>query len=256
MPLSSPMTNILISILKHTYIFILIQPSAMHVNFMVLGETFEALVRHAGEINGADELEVESAVDDLKRMGKEEFPSMFQDSFNRMRAKKLGLQEWSNGKELDMGEGEGEGNGALPRGGDDELWAELDMLMYRSGADMTIFFRELSHVHPDQTAAAAFGILGSAFYDSDLGISQAAMKAGGNPSEEEWQEWLKTYQKRLQQQKEYFKSEERTRVMRMNNPKFVLRNWMGVLAYEAAQEGDYSVIEELQVCLSLSLSLF
>lgn len=29
------------------------------------------------------------------------------------------------------------------------------------------------------------------------------------------------------------------------NPKYVLRNWMGLLAYERAAEGDYSVVEEL-----------
>jgi len=33
------------------------------------------------------------------------------------------------------------------------------------------------------------------------------------------------------------------------NPKFVLRNWMAVMAYEKAQKGDFSVIQELETLL-------
>ena len=38
---------------------------------------------------------------------------------------------------------------------------------------------------------------------------------------------------------------KRRHVQNSVNPKYVLRNWMGLLAYEKASTGDYSVIEEL-----------
>ena len=41
-------------------------------------------------------------------------------------------------------------------------------------------------------------------------------------------------------------SEVRIQIMNAANPKFVLRNWMAVLAYEKAEKGDYSTLQELE----------
>ena len=38
--------------------------------------------------------------------------------------------------------------------------------------------------------------------------------------------------------------------MDKTNPKYILRNWMGTLAYEMAEEGDYSVLKEIHTLLS------
>jgi uncharacterized protein YdiU (UPF0061 family) len=43
--------------------------------------------------------------------------------------------------------------------------------------------------------------------------------------------------------------EERRTEQNLNNPKYIFRNWMGVLAYERAEEGDFSVINELEALL-------
>ena len=38
-------------------------------------------------------------------------------------------------------------------------------------------------------------------------------------------------------------------MMNRQNPKFILRNWMAALAYERAEAGDYSLVEELAALL-------
>jgi uncharacterized protein YdiU (UPF0061 family) len=37
--------------------------------------------------------------------------------------------------------------------------------------------------------------------------------------------------------------------MRTANPKFIVRNWMAIEAYEAAEKGDFSVLQELHKLL-------
>jgi serine/tyrosine/threonine adenylyltransferase len=42
---------------------------------------------------------------------------------------------------------------------------------------------------------------------------------------------------------------KRAYMMNEINPKFVLRNWMSVLAYEKAELGDMTVLQELELLL-------
>ena len=42
---------------------------------------------------------------------------------------------------------------------------------------------------------------------------------------------------------------KRANMMNEINPKFVLRNWMSVLAYEKAELGDMSILQELELLL-------
>ena len=60
----------------------------------------------------------------------------------------------------------------------------------------------------------------------------------------QWTTWCEEYVARLQADGR--DSAERRAEQQAASPKFVPRNWMLVTAYEAAYEGDYSVIEELQ----------
>ncbi|MDP7001324.1 MAG: hypothetical protein QGH90_05420 [Candidatus Poseidoniaceae archaeon] len=70
----------------------------------------------------------------------------------------------------------------------------------------------------------------SRFLDETPGDSEV----GGT----KWNSWLSKWWKRVG------KDPNRAK-MRNANPKYVLRNWMAQLAIDAADEGDFSVCEEL-----------
>ena len=56
-------------------------------------------------------------------------------------------------------------------------------------------------------------------------------------------EWFKELKEYVQKEGET--QNERAEKMNLVNPKYVLRNYMAQLAIEAADEGDYSVLNEL-----------
>ncbi|HCY98170.1 MAG TPA: hypothetical protein DHU86_08480, partial [Polaribacter sp.] len=58
-----------------------------------------------------------------------------------------------------------------------------------------------------------------------------------------WNLWFVKYEERLQ--KETLSQEERIQKMNAVNPKYVLRNYMSQMAIDAADEGDYALIDEL-----------
>ena len=97
--------------------------------------------------------------------------------------------------------------------------------------DMTIFFRNLS-VFSDENSSIE--LIKDAFYDIE-NISDDVKNL--------WNTWLKTYKERLK--KEALSHQERKEKMNAVNPKYVLRNYMAQLAIDAADEGDYSLIDEL-----------
>ena len=129
------------------------------------------------------------------------------------------------------------------KGFDAELFRELVMLMTRTPVDYTIFFRELSSV-PDDIEP-----LKQSFYRS-------LDEAGGTDSEgllKRWSEWLAKWKcqigidgagngSRLR--------EERSRDMKLVNPKYTMREWFVVPAYQQAAEGDYLPLRDLQKVLN------
>jgi uncharacterized protein YdiU (UPF0061 family) len=97
--------------------------------------------------------------------------------------------------------------------------------------DMTIFFRLLSNFSDVKTG---FHLIEKAFYDIENITDEVKMR---------WINWFEIYQKRLI--KETISSKERKEKMDSVNPKYVLRNYMSQLAIDAADKGDYSLIDEL-----------
>jgi uncharacterized protein YdiU (UPF0061 family) len=63
-------------------------------------------------------------------------------------------------------------------------------------------------------------------------------------AETEWAAWLSKYAARVGS--EARPEAERHAQMRAASPKYVPREWMLVKAYEAAEEGDLSVLRELE----------
>ena len=111
-----------------------------------------------------------------------------------------------------------------------QLFNQLIKLMSQSEVDYTIFFRELSNI-PDDILA-----LKKSFY---LNTSTQL--------DEKWQNWLTAWRKLVIQDDN---QEEVSMKMKQVNPKFTWREWLIVPAYEQAQQGDYSLVKELQEVLN------
>ena len=111
-----------------------------------------------------------------------------------------------------------------------QLFNQLIKLMSQSEVDYTIFFRELSNI-PDDILA-----LKKSFYVNT-----------STQLDEKWQNWLTTWQKLVIQGDN---QEEVSKKMKQVNPKFTWREWLIVPAYEQAQQGDYSLVKELQEVLN------
>ena len=111
-----------------------------------------------------------------------------------------------------------------------QLFNQLIKLMSQSKVDYTIFFRELSNI-PDDILA-----LKKSFYVNT-----------STQLDEKWQNWLTAWRKLVIQDDN---QEEVSEKMKQVNPKFTWREWLIVPAYEQAQQGDYSLVKELQEVLN------
>jgi uncharacterized protein YdiU (UPF0061 family) len=114
---------------------------------------------------------------------------------------------------------------------DVELIKNLEDNLQLVETDMTIFFRNLSRF---TNKKVSFQLIEKAFYDFNAVTKEVKNK---------WAFWFLNYEIRLQQ--EEISSKERKQKMDAVNPKYVLRNYMSQLAIDSADEGDYSLIDEL-----------
>ena len=131
-----------------------------------------------------------------------------------------------------------------------QLYKELEQLMYRSRCDMTITFRELSKAASADTPLQGLELLKLAFADYNRIFEpnpSGKTPVERKPDSELWIGWFERYLSRIKE--ENMDSDVRTSIMNAANPKFVLRNWMAVLAYENAEKGDYSILQELEKLL-------
>ena len=117
---------------------------------------------------------------------------------------------------------------------DKELIGRLEETLELTETDMTIFFRDLALISSSDTFDIAFHKIKEAFYN----IIEVTAEIKNH-----WQDWFERYLKRLQQ--ETFSDSVRKEKMNAVNPKYVLRNYMAQLAIDAADKGDYTVIDAL-----------
>ena len=115
-------------------------------------------------------------------------------------------------------------------GFDTELFKELVMLMIETRVDYTIFFRELSQL-PEEISPLTKSFYGEAVFNEKLLNS--------------WSAWLEKW-KSLIGVSSPESREKLSNQMKQVNPKYTLREWFLVPAYKQAEEGDYTLIKELQ----------
>ncbi len=156
----------------------------------------------------------------------EEILSIYQSSFDTkyllMMRSKLGLQK---NEKSDM-----------------DLINELENTLQLTETDMTIFFRNLANVsknmEDENDNLSALKPVIDAFYQSREIKDSVMVK---------WKSWMKSYSERLKL--EDLSDNERRSIMNKVNPKYVLRNYMAQMAIDTAEDGDYSLIDELYVLL-------
>ncbi|CAM3859126.1 protein adenylyltransferase SelO family protein [Arcobacter cloacae] len=134
------------------------------------------------------------------------FSKVMQEKMEIMWANKLGLEKF-----------------------DVELFEKLINLMIETKVDYTIFFRELSNI-PDEITQ-----LEKSFYGS---LKDENIKS-------KWNNWLEIWKSLLNINNEESK-QKLTNQMKLTNPKYTLREWHLVKAYQEAQNGNYKPFQELQ----------
>jgi uncharacterized protein YdiU (UPF0061 family) len=134
------------------------------------------------------------------------FPKVMQQKMENMWANKLGLSKF-----------------------DVELFEELINLLIETKVDYTIFFRELSLI-PDEISQ-----LEKSFYGN---LKDETMKV-------RWNSWLEIWKTKIDVNDEESK-QKLSKQMKLTNPKYTLREWHLVWAYQEAQKGNYAPVQELQ----------
>ena len=112
---------------------------------------------------------------------------------------------------------------------DVELFEELINLMIDTKVDYTIFFRELSNIPNNLNS------LEKSFYGQ---LQNENIKL-------RWNSWLESWKSQINVNDEESK-QKLTNQMKLINPKYTLREWHLVKAYQEAQNGNYEPVQELQ----------
>ncbi len=143
------------------------------------------------------------------------------------------------------------GLGTLSSASDKALYKgvlnELQTLMMQAPVDYTIFFRELSSIPDD------IGPLTKSFYN------QSPQNTDSNEMDKRWTEWLEKWHTLINSASDASATSPRSREeistqMKLVNPKYILREWFVVPAYQQAAAGDYALIRELQTVMTLPYS--
>ena len=111
---------------------------------------------------------------------------------------------------------------------DAALFRELETLMHQTTVDYTRFFRELSHIPEDIQP------LTKSFYKNTTDDETLA----------QWSAWLEKWKALINTSD--LSHEALSKKMKLCNPKYTLREWLLVPAYQQADDGDYALLRELQ----------
>ena len=146
----------------------------------------------------------------------DEYRDYYDTLWNNIMADKLGLNEYTPEDKTLI----------------DSLWKTLQL----TDTDFTIFFRLLSEIDSPLDPASVRSAFAPAFYKAD--------EFTGNV-EEEFTQWLNTWQARTGKQN----TKQQQAKMKAANPKYVLRNYLALEAIDAAEQGDFTEMENMMQVL-------
>jgi len=159
-----------------------------------------------------NQLEVLSRLNKIKG----DFSKVMQNKMEKMWASKLGFAHYN-----------------------DELFRELVALMHHTQVDYTVFFRELSTL-PNNIES-----IKSSFYKQNL--SEEGIQI--------WSNWLKKWRS-IASSEDNLNAlgaqslDELTKTMKNINPKYTLREWFLMPAYQQAANQNYKSVRELQAVMT------
>ncbi len=140
------------------------------------------------------------------------YEPLYENLWNDTRAAKIGLKAYDTDR----------GDKTLL----DDLWDFLE----HGSPDYTLFFRTLSDAPADDTPQALAEALQAAFYNAPDHEQKASLV-----------DWLGRWKKRIEADGD----QQAQARMQRSNPKYVLRNYIALQAIDAAENGDFSVLEEV-----------
>jgi uncharacterized protein YdiU (UPF0061 family) len=119
------------------------------------------------------------------------------------------------------------------------LIENLENTLQLTETDMTIFYRKLSEIRIEEVIDNGLKIdyidlIKEAFYKPEEVVETISKK---------WNIWFENYENRLK--KESLSDLSRKEKMNAVNPKYVLRNYMAQLVIDAADKGEYELLNEI-----------
>lgn len=187
------------------------QPGAAYANYMVLVESVALILAAAAGDDSSDKV-----VDEYNTMAQ----PIFQEAIDQVFRSKMGF--------------EAEYEPA------DDLWESLEPLLRKSRVDWTLFWRQLTYVMRDfdDMESREFGAMLDTLSADDESRegSSPFYEALSDEGRQEWLAWIQKWRTALSAAGE--SSSNVYQRMRTQNPKYVLREWMLVQAYQAADKDE------------------
>ncbi len=140
------------------------------------------------------------------------FDPLYDSLWNDMRAAKIGLTDYTDADQ------------------DNQLLDDLWQFLEKASPDYTLFFRTLSEATFSETPETLASNLIVAFYEKPHQELLATLT-----------HWLGLWQQRITATDQSAAQS----LMTATNPKYVLRNYIAIQAIDAAEQGDFSVLEEV-----------
>lgn len=145
-----------------------------------------------------------------------EYHSTYDEIWNTIQANKIGLPKY-NPQDRDLYE---------------SLWTTLKI----TPTDYTIFFRQLAKITPDMQDGEIIAHLKPALYKPEEFKGDIATG---------FTKWITQWQSRVAKEDQ----DKRIETMQQTNPKYVLRNYLALNAIDAAETGDFSLMEDIMKVL-------